>query len=237
MLRSGAIFLVAAVTIHAAVLLLGGLLFNHDEAVSSKRDVEVTTETMSEEQEKQKQELPKPEEIKRPDEPPPDPNQAPVATADPTAGEDAPALDAASLSALEAALSGQAGGGGADFGAGGASLASGGRIGGKGGPGGGDEFAGAFSMSEIDQRPRALVQVAAAYPSDMRSRKVEGVVTVIFVVDDTGRVVNPRVEKSTHPEFEKPALEAVRQWKFEPAVKGGKRVSCRMRVPFRFQPK
>jgi protein TonB len=56
-------------------------------------------------------------------------------------------------------------------------------------------------------------------------------------VDETGRVVNPRVEKASYPEFEKPALEAVRQWKFEPAIKGGKRVSCRMRVPFRFQPK
>jgi protein TonB len=152
-----------------------------------------------------------------------------------TPGDDAPALDAASLSALEAALGGAAGGGG-DFG-GGASLASGGRIGGTGvAGGGGDEVSEAFSMSEIDQRPRALMQVAAAYPSEMRSRKVEGVVTVIFVVDENGRVVNPKVAKSTHPEFERPALEAVRQWKFEPAIKAGNRVSCRMRVPIRFLP-
>jgi protein TonB len=70
----------------------------------------------------------------------------------------------------------------------------------------------------------------------MRAKNVEGVVTLIFIVDDTGRVVNPRVEKSSHPQFEAPALAAVRQWKFEPAIKGGQRVSCRMRVPFRFQP-
>jgi protein TonB len=50
-------------------------------------------------------------------------------------------------------------------------------------------------------------------------------------------VVNPRVEKSSHPEFEAPAVEALRQWKFEPAIKAGKRVSCRMRVPIRFQPR
>jgi protein TonB len=50
-------------------------------------------------------------------------------------------------------------------------------------------------------------------------------------------VVNPKVEKATRPEFEKPALDAVRQWRFEPAMKGGKRVSCRMRVPMRFQPR
>ena len=44
------------------------------------------------------------------------------------------------------------------------------------------------------------------------------------------------VVKSTHPAFETPALEAVRQWKFDPAIKGGQRVGCRMRCPIRFQP-
>jgi TonB family protein len=157
----------------------------------------------------------------------------------PSSSDDAPALDAASLSAIEAALSGNAGAaGGGDFGAV-ASLQGGGRIGGTGRIGGGetqDEFQGAFSMSEIDQRPRAVHQVAAGYPQAMRAARVEGIVTLIFIVDETGRVVNPRVEKSSHAEFEAPALESVRQWRFEPAVKGGQRVGCRMRVPIRFQP-
>jgi protein TonB len=162
------------------------------------------------------------------------PSEAPVAGAD-----DGPALDAASLSALEAALNGGAGAaGGMDFGGGAASLQGGGRIGatGRGGAEEKDEFQGAFSMSEIDQRPRAVHQVAAGYPQAMRAARVEGIVTLIFIVDETGRVVNPRVEKSSHAEFEAPALESVRQWRFEPAVKGGQRVGCRMRVPIRFQP-
>ncbi len=232
---NAAISFVAAVVIHAVVLLFGGLLFAHDEAQASKRDVQLVAEDVTEEKEQEEQKPP--EELKQQEEQPPDASQAVSTSMDQaSSSDDAPALDAASLSALEAALSGGASGGG-DFG-GGASLASGGRIGGKGGPASeGDEFSGAFSMSEIDQRPRPLVQVAAAYPSEMRARKAEGVVTLIFVVDETGRVVNPRVEKAAYPEFEKPALEAVRQWKFEPAIKGGKRVSCRMRVPFRFQPK
>ena len=142
--------------------------------------------------------------------------------------------------AVEAALNGGSGaGGGGDFG-GAASLASGGRIGGTGradGGGGSDAAEGAFSIAEIDQRPRPIHQVGGVYPSEMRQRNVEGSVTVIFIVDESGRVVNPRVEKSSHPEFEAPALDAVRQWRFEPAMRGGKRVSCRMRVPMRFQPK
>ena len=37
--------------------------------------------------------------------------------------------------------------------------------------------------------------------------------------------------------LEKPAVDAVKQWKFEPGVKGGERVACRMRVGIRFQPR
>lgn len=234
---------VGALLVHAAVLLFGGIFFMHDEAQASKRDVELVSEDVEKDkaEEQPREQVPQ-EDLKQESDAPPDPNQAIASVESPAAGDDSPALDAASLSAIEAALNGGGAMGGAgDFGGGRASLESGGRIGGTGraggGPGGEDEFAGAFSMSEIDQRPRPVHQVAGGYPAAMRSRNVEGVVTLIFIVDESGRVVNPRVEKSTHPEFEAPALEALRQWKFEPAVKGGKRVSCRMRVPIRFQPR
>ncbi|MFM8697880.1 MAG: energy transducer TonB [Phycisphaerales bacterium] len=231
----------AAVFVHALLLLFGGIFFMHGEAsASSKRDVELVAEDVEKDAEEKQPEERQPEEpIETKEEPPPDanemaPTEAPVAGAD-----DGPALDAASLSALEAALNGGAGAaGGMDFGGGAASLQGGGRIGatGRGGAEEKDDFQGAFSMSEIDQRPRAVHQVAAGYPQAMRAARVEGIVTLIFIVDETGRVVNPRVEKSSHPEFEAPALESVRQWRFEPAVKGGQRVGCRMRVPIRFQP-
>ena len=234
------LFVVGALVVHAGVLLFGGLLFpSHDEQASSKKDVEILTEEVSKDEDAQDKPEPEQEEHVDEDEAPPDPDTiAPVEMAQPS--DDAPALDAASLSAIEAALNG-ASGGANEFGGGGpASLASGGRIGGTGKPGGasGDEtLDGAFSMSEIDQRPRAVFQVAGAYPADLRAQKLEGVVVLIFVVDETGRVMNARVEKSTHQSFEAPALEALKQWKFEPAVKGGNRVACRMRVPIRFQPR
>ncbi len=68
----------------------------------------------------------------------------------------------------------------------------------------------------------------------MRRKRVDGLVVVLFVVDSAGRVVNPSVEESTDPAFEKAALDAVRQWRFEPAVRNGSKVHCRMRVPIRF---
>ena len=228
---------VGAIVVHGMVLLFGGIIFLGEETHASKRDVELVSEDVQKDKEETVKEEEK-QEVKQETEAPPDPNQSIKSVDVPSqSSDDAPALDAASLSAIEAALNG-GGVAGGDFGAGAASLATGGRIGGTG-KGGGEEQASeeAFSMSEIDQRPRPIQQVAGTFPQEMRSKSVEGVVTLIFIVDETGRVVNPRVEKSSHPAFEAPALEALRQWKFEPAVKSGKRVSCRMRVPMRFQPR
>lgn len=229
---------VGALVLHLAVMLFGGIFFmNDDENQPSRRDIELVSEEVDKDKEQEKIEEKVPEEIKTDSEAPPDPNQALQSVESPAADNDAPALDAASLSAIEQALNGSGGSGSSDFGSS-ASLASGGRIGGTGRAGSEDEaIEGAFSMSEIDQRPRAVHQVPGTYPTAMRSKNIDGVVTLIFVVDETGRVVNPRIEKSSHPEFDAPALEAVRQWKFEPAIKGGQRVSCRMRVPMRFQAK
>ena len=228
---------VGAILVHGIVLMFGGIIFLGEETHASKRDVELVSEEVQKDKEETVKEEEK-QEVKQETEAPPDPNQSIKSVDAPSqSSDDAPALDAASLSAIEAALNG-GGVAGGDFGAGAASLATGGRIGGTG-KGGGEEQASeeAFSMSEIDQRPRPIQQVAGTFPQEMRSKSVEGVVTLIFIVDETGRVVNPRVEKASHPAFEAPALEALRQWKFEPAVKSGKRVSCRMRVPMRFQPR
>ena len=63
---------------------------------------------------------------------------------------------------------------------------------------------------------------------------VEGSVTLVFVLDEDGRVEDPRVENSTRPEFEKPALEAVRKWRFQPGMKDGQPVRTYIRVPIRF---
>lgn len=230
--------IIGAVVVHLAILCFGGILFLNDEdSHASHQNIELLSTDVEKEKEEEQVKEAVQEELKAESEAPPDPNQVLQSVDSPVASDDAPALDAASLSAIEQVLNGTGGSGSGDFG-GGLSLASGGRIGGTGKVGADDqEFQGAFSLSEIDQRPRPVHQVAGVYPSEMRAKNIEGSVTLIFIVDETGRVANPRVEKSSHPEFDLPALDAVRQWKFEPAIKGGQRVSCRMRVPIRFQSK
>ena len=93
----------------------------------------------------------------------------------------------------------------------------------------------AFDVADLEKRPEAVSQVAPAYPAELRKAKVEGVVTMLFVLDETGRVEDPRVENSTRPEFEKPALDAIRKWRFSPGMKDGQPVRTYIRIPMRFR--
>lgn len=228
--------IICAIAVHAGVLLFGGLFFmKHKQDHGTLQQVELFSQ---EELKQEKLEEPEPEkdpqELETEEEAAPDVAEI-IERLETPVVQDAPALEAASLSSIEAALSGQAGSG--DF-AEALSFSSGGRIGGTGQPGGlNDGLENAFSLSEIDQKPRPIFQTAPVYPASMRSRKVEGVVTVIFVVDPTGKVSNPRVEKSSDSVFESPALSAIKHWKFEPAIRAGQRVACKMRIPIRFQPR
>lgn len=99
------------------------------------------------------------------------------------------------------------------------------------GDGGIDEI---FSMADLDQRPRVLFQAMPQYPPDLRKLNRQGTVHVVFTVDVSGRVVGPKVDKSSDPAFERPALEAVSQWRFEPGTRKGEKVPFRMRVPITF---
>ena len=59
--------------------------------------------------------------------------------------------------------------------------------------------------------------------------------TLVFLLDETGRVEEPRVENSSRPEFEKPALDAIRKWRFSPGQKDGQPVRTYIRMPMRFR--
>ena len=227
-----------ALLLFGAVLAFGGLVVpaarkseGTTQAVELLSDVDTGPEKKEEKSEPEKKE--KEEPIDADQEKPPDSAQITQALdAPPT--DNSPALEAASLSAIEAALNGQGGGGG-EFGDA-LSFASGGRIGGTGKAGAlDDKMEQAFSLGEIDQKPRPVFQGQPLYPSEMRGKKVDGSVTAIFVVTKDGKVQSPKVAKSSHPAFEQPALDALKQWKFDPGVKGGERVACKMRVTITFR--
>jgi protein TonB len=92
-----------------------------------------------------------------------------------------------------------------------------------------------FDVSELEKRPQPVSQVQPAYPAELRKAKIEGVVTIVFVLNEDGRVEEARVENSSRPEFEKPALDAIRRWRFSPGVKDGQNVRTFVRIPMRFR--
>lgn len=234
--------ILAALAVHAVILLFGGIFFlGHGETQAAPKKV-IDIEAI-EADKKEEEKPPEPEkvveEVAEQPEAPPDMSEVVKLQEQVAAANAAPALEALSLSALESALAGEGSGVGGEFALGG-SLASGGRIGGTGAPGGGDGEGGpsdaVFSMADLDQGARPIYQPSPTYPFEMNQRKQVGSVSVVFIVDESGRVVDPRIEQASDPAFERPALEAVKQWKFEPAQRGGKKVRTKLRYPIRFDP-
>jgi protein TonB len=56
---------------------------------------------------------------------------------------------------------------------------------------------------------------------------ISGEVTVEFIINTNGDVTQTQVMRSSHREFEVPALQAVQKWKFKPGRKGGRVVNVR----------
>jgi periplasmic protein TonB len=92
-----------------------------------------------------------------------------------------------------------------------------------------------FDIGDVEEKPVPTRQIEPTYPPALRRQKIDGSVVLVFVVDEQGNVVAPRVERSTHMEFEKPALDAIRRWKFTPGKKDGKEVKVRVRAPLIFK--
>ncbi len=64
------------------------------------------------------------------------------------------------------------------------------------------------------------------YPRRAQKRGIEGYVLLEYVVDKTGRVVNPRVIKAKPPgTFNKAAIEATRLYRYLPTIKEGRPIA------------
>jgi len=96
------------------------------------------------------------------------------------------------------------------------------------------EVSGIEWATSLDNTPRTRSQAAPAYPAAERTAGITGEVLVEFIVDESGRVLNPRVVRSSGVAFESPTLRAVMRWRFEPGKKDGRLVRFRMMVPVRF---
>src|SRR5690606_24490258 len=94
------------------------------------------------------------------------------------------------------------------------------------------------SQPEADAGERPAQIIAAQppkYPKDAAENRVEGRVMLIVDIAADGSVTGATVERSAgDASLDAAALEAVRQWRFQPGMKGGKAIAGKARMPIDF---
>jgi TonB family protein len=98
-----------------------------------------------------------------------------------------------------------------------------------------DKFAqGAVKAEGEIKPPRLIKEVAPVYPEVARVAGVEGVVILSVKADEEGKIVDVMVLRSI-PLLDQAAIDAVKQWVYEPMVIDGKAVPVVFTVTVRFQ--
>jgi TonB family protein len=91
-----------------------------------------------------------------------------------------------------------------------------------------------ISQSSGDRKAKIIYRVEPEYPEDARAKKIEGTVLLGFTIDHDGLPQGIQVKRPLYPSLDQSAIEAVRKWRFEPALKGGQPVSMWVTVEVYF---
>jgi periplasmic protein TonB len=99
------------------------------------------------------------------------------------------------------------------------------------GPGeGGGIGGGVYSVGGGVTAPVAIYRPDPEYSEEARKAKIQGTVVLEVVVDESGRVRNPKILQSLGLGLEEQAIKTILTWKFKPAMKGGKPVAVSILV-------
>jgi TonB family protein len=123
---------------------------------------------------------------------------------------------------------------------GGIGSGSGGGVGSGTGPGvgpghGGGIGGGVFRVGGGVSAPRAVYTPDPEYSEEARKAKYQGTCVLWLVVGPDGRPHEIKVARSLGMGLDQKAIEAVRNWKFEPAMKDGHAVAVQINVEVNFR--
>jgi TonB family protein len=123
---------------------------------------------------------------------------------------------------------------------GGIGSGSGGGVGSGEGPGvgpgrGGGIGGGIFRVGGGVSAPKALFAPDPEYSEEARKAKYQGTCVLWLIVGPDGRPRDIRIARSLGLGLDEKAIEAVKQWKFEPAMKDGKPVAVQINVEVDFR--
>jgi protein TonB len=122
---------------------------------------------------------------------------------------------------------------------GGIGAGSGGGVGVGTGPGvgegrGGGTGGGPFHVGGGVSAPRAVFTPDPEYSEEARKAKYQGTCVLWLVVGPDGRPRDIKVSRTLGLGLDEKAIEAVKQWKFDPAMKDGKPVAVQISVEVTF---
>jgi protein TonB len=171
-------------------------------------------------------------------------NITPRLTAEPTvivppqvhlAENQMPNLGISSVAAMPSAPPSNGSGSGGGIGSG-----SGGGVGighgaGVGAGSGGGMGGGVFKVGGGISAPQAVLTPDPEYTDEARRAKTQGTCTLWLIVDAAGRPRNIRVVHGLGFGLDAKAMEAVQQWRFDPALKDGKPVTVQISIEVEFK--
>ena len=88
--------------------------------------------------------------------------------------------------------------------------------------------------AEVKQ-PELVKKVEPPYPELARRSKIQGVVILEAVITKEGNVEEVKVLRSLHPMMDQAAVNAVKQWKYKPAMLNGRPVKVYFTVTVNFK--
>ena len=90
-------------------------------------------------------------------------------------------------------------------------------------------------MGDGVSAPIPIYKPEPSYTKEARAAKLQGTVVLWIIVGADGAVTDAKVVEPFDKGLDENAVQAVKTWKFKPAVKAGKPVMCREMVEISFK--
>jgi TonB family protein len=87
---------------------------------------------------------------------------------------------------------------------------------------------------QANHKARAIYRVDPEYPADAKEKRITGTVLLSLTIDHEGKPQNVQVKRSLYPSLDQAAVDCVKKWRFEPAMKDGQPVSMWINVDVYF---
>jgi len=91
-----------------------------------------------------------------------------------------------------------------------------------------------YTVGSDVKAPKIIHRVDPQYPELGRRMRLNGLVILECIIDDTGHIRDVHILRASHAVFEQPALDAIRQWQFAPGTMNGVPVNVQFNLTVTF---